>query len=128
MKQGLKQINGNSVKEKLSRFLLKNRITQHTSTGIPPSELLMGHQLRSRLDLLHSDLFGHVGERQWKQKQIHDKAKTLKKFKEGDQVYAEDFLHLMKNRCQDWYRELLDHCLTIFNSMMEELFDITLII
>ena len=76
VKQGLKQINGNSVEEKLSRFLLKYRITPHTTTGIPPSELLMGHRLRSRLDLLHPDLSGHVEERQWKQKQIHDKAKT----------------------------------------------------
>ena len=70
---------------------MKYRITPHTTTGIPPSELLMGCRLRSRLDLLHPDLSGHVEERQWKQKQIHDKAKPLRKFKEGDQVYAEDF-------------------------------------
>ena len=48
VKQGLKQINGNSVEEKLSKFLLKYRITPHTTTGIPPSELLMGRPLRSR--------------------------------------------------------------------------------
>ena len=70
---------------------MKYRNTPHTATGIPPSELLMGRRLRSRLDLLHHDLSGHVEEWQWKQKQIHDKAKTLRKFKEGDQVYAEDF-------------------------------------
>ena len=91
MKQSLKKINGNSVEEKLSRFLLKHRITPHTTTGIPPSELLMGRRLRSKLDMLHPGLSGHVEERQWKQKQIHDKAKTLRKFKEGDQVYAKDF-------------------------------------
>ena len=91
LKQGLKQINGNSVEEKLSRFLLKYRITQHTTTGIPSSELLMGCRLRLRLNLLHPDLSGHVEERQWKQKKIHDKEKTLRKFKEGDQEYVEDF-------------------------------------
>ena len=46
VKQGLKQINGNSVEEKLSSFLLKDRITPHTTTGIPPSELLMCPRLR----------------------------------------------------------------------------------
>ena len=51
----------------------------------------MGPRLRSRLDLLLPDSSGHVEERQWKQKQIHDKAKMLRKHKEGDQVYAEDF-------------------------------------
>ena len=37
VKQSLKQINGNSVEEKLSKFLLTYRITPHTTTGIPPS-------------------------------------------------------------------------------------------
>ena len=37
VKQGLKQINDNSVKEILSRVLWKYRIILHTTTGIPPS-------------------------------------------------------------------------------------------
>ena len=40
-------------------------------------QLQLGFQLRSRLDLLHPDLSGHVEERQWKQKQVHDKQKHL---------------------------------------------------
>ena len=91
VKLSLKQINGNSVEEKLLRFLLKHQIIPHTTTGIPPSQLLMGHRLRSRSDSLHPNLSGHVEGRRWKQKKIHDKTKTLKKFKEGDQVYTEDF-------------------------------------
>ena len=43
------------------------------------------------MDLLHPDLSGHVEERQWKQKQVHNQAKSHRKFKESDQVYAEDF-------------------------------------
>ena len=41
------------MKEKLSRFLLKYRITPHSSTGVAPAELLMARSLRSRLDLLN---------------------------------------------------------------------------
>ena len=58
------------------RFFIEHQITPHTITRIPPSELLMGRGLRSRLNLLHPDLPGHVEERQWKQKQVHDKEKN----------------------------------------------------
>ena len=34
LKQDLKQINSNSVEEKLSRFLLKYQITPHNTIGI----------------------------------------------------------------------------------------------
>ena len=47
---------GDSVEEKLSRLLLKYRITPHSTTGTTPSELLMGRKLRSHLDLLFPDL------------------------------------------------------------------------
>ena len=91
VKQGLRQMKGASVEEKLSKFLHKYRITPHSTTGISPSELLMGHRLRSRLDLLHPDLPGKVEGKQWKQKLSHDTSRTDRKFQEGDEVYAEDF-------------------------------------
>ncbi len=77
--------------EKLSRFLMKYRITPHSISGISPSQLLMGRRLRTRLDLLHPDLANSVENCQWKQKQGHDNSKPDRTFKEGDQVYAEDF-------------------------------------
>ena len=91
VKQGLRQMKGASVEEKLSKFLHKYRITPHSTTGISPSELLMGRRLRSRLDLLHPDLPGKVEGKQWKQKLSHDTSRTDRKFQEGDEVYAEDF-------------------------------------
>jgi len=42
-KQGLCEIPHGSVEEKLIKFLFKYRITPHSTTGIPPAELLMGH-------------------------------------------------------------------------------------
>ena len=91
VKQGLKQMQGAAVEEKLSRFLHKYRITPHSTTGIAPSELLMGRRLRSRLDLLHPDLPDRVEGKQWKQKMAHDTSHADRKFGEGDEVYVEDF-------------------------------------
>ena len=86
MKQGLRQMKEGSVQEKLSRFLLKYRITPHSTTGVAPSELLMGRRLRSRLDLLHPDLTDTVAN-----KLTHDRKKPDRHFTVGDLVYVEDF-------------------------------------
>lgn len=91
MKNGLKQMQSGTVEEKLAKFLFKYRITPHTTTGVPPSELLMGRKLRSRLDLLFPDVSNTVTGRQLKQKELHDKKKGVRIFKEGDPVYVEDF-------------------------------------
>ena len=40
---------------------------------------------------------------------------------------AEDFSASNEKLYQELYRKLLDHCPSIFNSMMEELLDVTLI-
>ena len=51
-KEGMKKIKTDSIQCRLSRFLFHYRITPHTTTGVPPAELLMGRHLRSHLDLL----------------------------------------------------------------------------
>ena len=51
IKQALRSGKGGNVQEILSKFLFMYHITPHTTTGVPPSELLMGCCLRSRLDL-----------------------------------------------------------------------------
>ena len=50
VKRGLQCIQGSSIQEKLSKFLFTHWITPHSTTGVAPSELLMGRRLRSRLD------------------------------------------------------------------------------
>ena len=67
-------------KKNYLRFCWSIELFHSLLQEFPPLELLMGCPMRSRLDFLHPDLSGHVEERQWKQKQIHNKAKTLKKF------------------------------------------------
>jgi len=90
-RQGLKSTSGNSIQEKLSKFLLKYRITPHTTTGVPPAELLIKRRLRTKLDLLYPDVGKRVTQQQEKQKDTHDNSKALRTFKDGDLVYAENF-------------------------------------
>ncbi len=72
-KLGIKRISGDSIQDCLSRYLFKYRITPHTTTGVPPAELLMGRRLQSRLDL---ELSQKVQSQQLKQKRGHDNTKT----------------------------------------------------
>ncbi len=91
LKKGLKVIQGNNLEEKLYKFLFNYRITPHTSTGISPSELLMGRRLRSRLDLLYPNITRRVESSQQRQKESHDNTKPVRRLEIGDMVYAEDF-------------------------------------
>ena len=54
MKQGVCQMEGESVEESIKIFA-KYRITPHSTTGTtPPSELLMGHKLGCRFGFILS--------------------------------------------------------------------------
>ena len=90
-KQAIVRIQGDTIQERLSKFLFNYRISPHTTTGIPPSEMLMGRRLRSRLDLLYPDISTKVEIQQEKQKKSHDTKKPLRSFKIGDFVYAQNF-------------------------------------
>ena len=90
LKRGLKRTPGNSVQERLTRFLFDYRITPHTTTGVPPCEMLMNRRLRSRLDQFYPDVSGKVESRQVKQKELRDQ-RSLRQFTENDQVYVQDF-------------------------------------
>ena len=52
VKEGLKRMTG-SLEARLPRFLLKYRVTPQATTGIAPTELLMGRRIRTHLDLLY---------------------------------------------------------------------------
>ena len=103
-KQGLREISQGTIAEKLTKFLFKYRITPHSTTGIPPAELLMGRRLRSRLDLLQPDLPSKIEYSQANQKSNHDLKKSHRTFVEGDLVYAENFT----SRNQKWMPGIID--------------------
>ena len=60
-KDGMKKMSEEgSLETRVSRFLFKYRITPHSTTGVSPAEMLMGHEPRSRLDFLHQDIRSRV--------------------------------------------------------------------
>ena len=63
-KTGLKKMTDGTTLDKLSRFLFAYRNTPQTATGVSPAELLLGHGLHSRLDLLKPDLQVRVLQKQ----------------------------------------------------------------
>ena len=76
---------------KLHSFLLRYRITPHTTTGRSPAELLNGRKLKTRLDLLHPALQGRVKQNQSNMKKYHDGKTPLRLLLPGDDVSAKHF-------------------------------------
>ena len=68
----------------VSCFLFTYRLMPHSTTGIPPAELLMGPRPRSHLNRLHPDLTKHVHQKQECQKRAHDRSIKAHGFKTGD--------------------------------------------
>ena len=79
-----------SMETKISRFLMKYRITPHTTTGQCPAELLMKRQIRSHLDLARPDLKARVQDKQRAQVETHKHA-HLREFQIQDAVYARNY-------------------------------------
>lgn len=76
-----------SLEHRLANFLLKYRVTPHTTTGVSPSELFLKRQLRTRLTLVKPDIGKSVEKSQQRMKDFHDRGKVkVRQFEEGDQV------------------------------------------
>ena len=72
------------------------RITPHSTTGVPPADLLMGCRLRSRFDALYPDIGKTVETRQWHQKKSHDGTRAIRIFVEGDKLLVKSFTNNSK--------------------------------
>ena len=90
LKSALYKMTG-PVKTRLARYLLKQRTTPHSTTGVPPAELLMGRPLRTHLDLVKPDVSGRVISQQQTQKSNYDKGTHYRSFSPGEPVYARNF-------------------------------------
>ena len=91
-KENFKRVaQSDSIQTRLSKFLLWYRLTPHSTTGIAPAELLLGHRPRSVLDLMKPDLSSKVQQKQEAQKVHHDKSAKHRQFQIGDAVYVKDF-------------------------------------
>ena len=88
-KSGLTKMQGVDDDVKLQRFLFMCRCVPHSTTGIPPAELLMGRRLQSALDLLKPNLAENVERKQTKFKMKEDR--KCRDFVTGDDVYIRNF-------------------------------------
>ena len=88
---GLRKTLEGDMDLRLARLLFKYCNTPHATTGVSPSELLLGRKPRTHLDLLHPDLTKRVVGRQMAQKAAHDGRQKKRSFWMGDYVYARNF-------------------------------------
>ena len=91
VKSALKQarLSGENSDITLPAFLLRYRITPHTTTGQSPSMLLYGRQLRTRLDLIRLSVSDNVSQKQ--QKMMDKSSKKCRSFQVGDKVRTRTF-------------------------------------
>ena len=90
-KEGYEKMEGGSVQTKLSRFLLSYRTTPHSTTGVPPAELLMKRRLHTQLNQLVPSIANRVRNKQSQQKAAHDYHAKEREILEDQAVYARDF-------------------------------------
>ena len=90
-KEGMKKFgNLQSIQCCVARVLFQHRITPHSTTGVSPSELLMGRQIRSHLDLVQPNLSNQVELKQEAQKQYHDRHAKSRVFELGNKVFVKN--------------------------------------
>ena len=90
-KLGMKKLTTGSLEARVARLLFTYRITPQTTTGISPSELLLGHRLRCHLDFIHPNLDAKVHQSQCRQKDTHDFHAQDRYLQVGDHVLAKNF-------------------------------------
>lgn len=90
VKRGLKKERVGDMRSRLAKTLLTYRVTPQSTTGVSPSELLLGRRPRTRLDLLKPNLADRVEEKQNQQKVQHDAKAKSRVFSVGDAVYVKN--------------------------------------
>ena len=90
LKQSLKASlnDGRSLIQRISSYLLTYRTTAHATTGVPPSQLLMSRELRTRFSLLQPDRDRTVADKQAVQKASHDRRAHSREWIVGDRAMA----------------------------------------
>lgn len=96
-KQAMVKISHGCLREKVCRFLTKYRATPHSTTGVSPSELILGRKMTTHLDLLHPLIESHVIKRQKNQKSQHDKTSNDREIGVNDNVFVRNY-----NNKQKW--------------------------
>ena len=91
-KEGMKKAsNTGSIDSRVARMLFQYRITPHSTTGVSPTELLLGQRIQSHLGQLLPDLATRMESKQAAQKRDHDNRTNICMFQIGDPVFVRNF-------------------------------------
>ena len=80
-----------SLEHILATFLLQYCTTPHATTGVPPSSLLLGRDLRTRLVLLSLSVQDRVERQLCMQQEQHDKHSPFRELSTKQPVWARNF-------------------------------------
>ena len=100
LKNALKNSSRESLTTQINCFLFQYRLTPHSTTGITPTELLLGQRPRSQLDLLFPDIANRVRRRQLERKADHDRRSREREFGVGQAVWVKNYLRAQR-LCQE---------------------------
>ena len=90
VRMGVNKLKG-PLELRLARFLFKYRVMPQATTGVAPSEMLMGRRLRTHLDLLYPTVKDRVRRNQRTQKETSDRDARTRRFQAGDRVLCRNF-------------------------------------
>ena len=79
------------MEDRIAKVLMTYHVTPHSTTGVSPSELLLGRKLRTHLDLLRPDPSIRVEQKQLKQK-TSDDSKPKARDLVGDSVLVSNYV------------------------------------
>ena len=85
------QLTHTDVSAQIAKYFLDYRNTPHSTTGEPPSLMLMGRRLRARIDLLIPSVGKHVEARQYSAMVSPTAHRGLRQFHAGDPVPARNY-------------------------------------
>ncbi len=80
-----------TINKDLATFLLAYRNAQHSTTAASPATLLLGRQVRTRLDLLNPTSKVAIKVQENQDKSIEYKSSKLRTFETGDKVLVRDY-------------------------------------
>ena len=108
LKSAIKQVHVTDadVAAVIAKYLLVYRNTPHSTTGEPPSMLLMGRRLRTHLDFLRPSVEKHVEARQYSTMLSRTAHRGLRQFNVGDPVLARNY-----GRGAKWVRGVITEVL-----------------
>ena len=90
-KHSVAKMTDETVQTKIARFLFTYRTPPQSTTGMSPSELLLGRRLKSALDLMKPNLQHQVEKEQERQKIAHDCRAVNRTFNIGEKVYTRNY-------------------------------------